>query len=158
MISLNWTRYFASKSWCRLLRAPRFMDFLEGALPPPPSEADCERNFMRVIVIHAQTERTRQDRSARSADKHLRRVRTWWLRGQIRVVPAVPAVPGLLSGENACPVIGFRRSLHQTVLQLGNLGSEVSGPWGADICEGTCENLMITRLECAVKETRGERL
>lgn len=45
-------------------------------------------NVMRMTAIQAQTERTRQDRSAGCAEKHYRRDRTRRLRGLIRPVPA----------------------------------------------------------------------
>jgi hypothetical protein len=54
---------------------------------------------MQLTVMHAQTERTWQDRSARSADKHQCRVRIRLLRGLVRSVPAAPPTAGAAHGE-----------------------------------------------------------
>ncbi|CAM5321373.1 hypothetical protein ATER59S_03533 [Aquamicrobium terrae] len=51
---------------------------------PPPSSASA----MRMTAIHARTERKRQDRSARCAEKRSCRARTRRFRGLIRTVPA----------------------------------------------------------------------
>ena len=53
---------------------------------------------MRMIAIHAQTERKRQDRSARCAEKHRRRARKQRLRGLIRPVSAACATAGAAQG------------------------------------------------------------
>jgi hypothetical protein len=53
---------------------------------------------MRMTAIRAQTERKRQDRSARCAEKHRRRARTRRLRGLIRPVPAPRPVAGDTQG------------------------------------------------------------
>ena len=54
---------------------------------------------MRMTAIHVQTERKRQDRSARCAEKHRRRDRTRRLRGLIRSVPAACATADAGRGE-----------------------------------------------------------
>ena len=52
-----------------------------------------------MTAIHAQTERKRQDRSVRCAEKHRRRARTRRLRGLIRPVPAACATEDTGWGE-----------------------------------------------------------
>ena len=54
---------------------------------------------MRMTAIHAQTERERQDRSIRRAEKHRRRARTVPLRGLIRPVFAACAASDAAQGE-----------------------------------------------------------
>ena len=53
---------------------------------------------MRLTAVHAQTERKRQDRSARCAEKHRRRARKQRLRGLIRPVSAACATAGAAQG------------------------------------------------------------
>lgn len=53
---------------------------------------------MRLTATHAQTERKRQDRSARCAEKHRRRARKQRLRGLIRPVSAACATAGAAQG------------------------------------------------------------
>jgi hypothetical protein len=53
---------------------------------------------MRMTAIHAQTERKRQDRSARCAEKHRCRDRTRRFRGLIRSVSAACATAGAAQG------------------------------------------------------------
>ena len=63
---------------------------------PPPSSA----SVMRMTAIHAQTERIRQDRSARRAEKHHRQARSWRLRALIPTVPAArPATETAQGGK-----------------------------------------------------------
>ena len=54
---------------------------------------------MRMTAIHAQTERKRQERSARRAEKHRRRSRTVPRRGLIRPVFAACATTADAQGE-----------------------------------------------------------
>jgi hypothetical protein len=54
---------------------------------------------MRMIAIHAQTERKRLDRPVRCAEKHRRRARTRRLRGLIRPVPEACATEDAGWGE-----------------------------------------------------------
>ncbi|WP_213685311.1 hypothetical protein [Roseicyclus sp.] len=54
---------------------------------------------MRMTAIQAQTERKRQDRSARRAEKHHRRARTRRFRGLIRTVSAACAAIDAAQGE-----------------------------------------------------------
>ena len=56
---------------------------------------------MRMTAIHAQTERTRQDKSARCAEKHHRQPRTRRLPGLIRPVSAPFAADDAAQGEKA---------------------------------------------------------
>ena len=62
---------------------------------PPPSSA----SVMRMTAIHAQTERKRQDRSARCAEKHRRRGRTRRLRGPICPAPQACAFADAAQGK-----------------------------------------------------------
>lgn len=52
-----------------------------------------------MTAIHAQTERKRQDRSARFAEKHRCWARAWQVRGPSRPVPAACATEGAARGE-----------------------------------------------------------
>ncbi len=54
---------------------------------------------MRVTAFHAQTERKRQDRSARCAEKHHRRARTRWLQRRICPVPRACAPADTARGQ-----------------------------------------------------------
>jgi len=54
---------------------------------------------MRMTAIHAQTERKRQDRSARCAEKYRCRDRTRQFRGLIRPISAACATAGAAQGE-----------------------------------------------------------
>jgi hypothetical protein len=78
---------------------------------------------MRMTAIHAQTERKRQDRSVRCAEKHRRRARTRRLRGLIRPVPAACATEDTGWGEK-CLSSGQKisRSSRQPACHLGNVG------------------------------------
>lgn len=58
---------------------------------------------MRMTPIHAQTERERQDRFARRAEKRRCRSRRRRLRHLIRLVPAVCATAGAALGEKRLP-------------------------------------------------------
>ena len=62
---------------------------------PPIASA----NAMRMTAIHAQTERKRQDRSVRCAEKHRRRAKTRRLRCLIRPVSAACATEDTGWGE-----------------------------------------------------------
>ena len=54
---------------------------------------------MRVTAFHAQTERKRQDRSARCAEKHHRRARPRWLQRRICPVPRACAPADTARGQ-----------------------------------------------------------
>jgi hypothetical protein len=84
---------------------------------------------MRMTVIQTQTERKRQDRSIRRAEKHRRRTRTWRLRGLIRPVPAACATEdagwgekSLSSGQNQVILASDGRLLGESQLMASNGG------------------------------------
>jgi len=54
---------------------------------------------MRMIAIHAQTERKRLDRSVHRAEERYRRARKLRLRGPIHPVPAVSSTADAARGE-----------------------------------------------------------
>ena len=66
----------------------------DGARHPRRHTPIASASVMHMTAIHAQTERKRQDRSARCAEKHHRRARTRRLRGLIRSVPAAGPAAG----------------------------------------------------------------
>jgi 5-methylcytosine-specific restriction endonuclease McrA len=67
---------------------------------------------MRMTAIHAQAERKRQDRSARRAEKHRRRARTWLFRDLIRPVPAARPTRRRRSGQKILVQLSDSRDLH----------------------------------------------
>jgi len=85
----------------------------------PPIASACA---MRMTGIEAQTERKRQDRSARCAENHHHRSTTRRLRGLIHPAPEACVFAYATRGKNACPAVGFRRSWRQKAPHLGNVG------------------------------------
>ena len=76
---------------------------------------------MRLTPIYFQTERKRQDRSGRCAEKHRCRDRTRRFRDLIRPVTATCTTAGApLRAENACQAGGFTRSSTQAICHVGN--------------------------------------
>ena len=63
----------------------------DGARRPGRDPPIASTSVMRVTAIHAQTERKRQDKSVRCAEKHRRRAKTGRPRGPIRPVPTARA-------------------------------------------------------------------
>ena len=84
---------------------------------PPIASA----SVMRVAAINDQTERKRQARPVRRAEKHLHQSRTVPLRCLIRPVFAACAPASAAQGEKACSAVRFRQFLRQTAHQLGNV-------------------------------------
>ena len=92
--------------------------------PPPIASATA----MRMIAIHAQTERKRLDRSVRCAEKHRRRARTRRLRGLIRPVPEACATKDADWGEK-CLSSGQNHAIFtSTSMPLGECRSVLQYP------------------------------
>lgn len=96
---------------------------------------------MRVTTIRTQTERKRQDRSARCAEKHRRRARTRQLRGLIPTVPAARPAAEAAQGENML----VQRS------DSGDLHVKRHSTWGISVTGNT-------QLRNAISKLRGHRV
>ncbi len=77
---------------------------------------------MRMTAIRTQTERKRQDRSVRHAEKRRCRAGTLRVHGPIHPTSGAGAIADAAWGENACSTGKIRRSWRQTAGHLGNVG------------------------------------
>ena len=85
---------------------------------PPPSST----TVMRVTALRTQTERKRQDRSARRAEKRRRRASTARIRGPIQPTRGVCATADTARGGKSLLSGGFGRPFHQAARHSGNVG------------------------------------
>ena len=98
---------------------------------------------MRMTAIHAQTERRRQDRSARCAEKHRRRDRTRRLRGLIRPLSAACATAGVAQGEKRLSSGRIQAIFTPSGTPLGECRFKRKFSFKA-LCMKTCEGLKLS--------------
>lgn len=96
----------------------------DGARHPCRDPATASATAMRVTAIPAQTERNRQDRSVRRAEKQGRRAGMTRVHNLIRPTSGVSATADTARGKKTCFAGNIRRSCRQAAGHLGNVGAD----------------------------------
>ena len=94
----------------------------DGARHPRRHPPIASASAMRMTAIHAQTERKRQDRSARCAENHHRRDTTRRLRGPICPAPQACAFANTSQGEKRLSSCRIQAIFMSPPPHLGNVG------------------------------------